>query len=243
MDQMDRDARGCEVMGKGTDQTSCSLLSRRHFFMGGALALTSAVAFAKQPQVHMPRISSDLFEQWVPAEVMDWRTVKASDVVLPPPDELSDRLYDNLVTRTYRGRGDEHVMMLLAYNNRQNGVLQVHRPEVCYPVGGFELSKTQAIEVGDPENAIPANFFTATGPGRIEQVLYFTRLGNAYPRSWAEQRMAVIRENLAGRIPDGMLLRVSVLNPDAAASLGALQSFVRGFVNAVPSGLRSLLVV
>src|SRR5690606_13538625 len=68
MGQVESNARGFEVM-KEAVSASPSLLSRRHFFVGGALALTSAVAFAKQPQVHMPRIASDLFEEWVPAEV------------------------------------------------------------------------------------------------------------------------------------------------------------------------------
>ena len=132
--------------------------------------------------------------------------------------------------------------MLMVYNNRQDGMLQVHRPEVCYPVGGYMLSPTLPIVVGAPELAIPANFFTATGPDRIEQVLYFTRLGSAYPRSWAEQRIAVIEENIAGRIPDGIMLRVSVLNPRANAALDTLQSFVRDFLNTVPSKLQRLLV-
>src|SRR3546814_21141626 len=76
----------------------------------------------------------------------------------------------------------------------QDGVLQIHRPEVCYPVGGYDLSPTRKVEVPVGNRKIPANFFTATGPDRIEQVQYFTRLGDSFPRSWAEQRLAVRSE-------------------------------------------------
>jgi EpsI family protein len=221
---------------------SASLISRRHFFIGGAFALTSAVALAKQPQVHKPLIPTEKFEGWVPRDFGQWRVVPSSSVVLPPPDELSDRLYDNLVTRTYRGPGDEFVMLLMAYNNRQDGVLQVHRPEVCYPVGGYVLSDNRRVSVPASDRSIPANFFTASAPGRVEQVLYFTRLGGAYPRSWAEQRLAVIQENLAGKIPDGALMRASTLSTDPVASSATLKSFIGEFLVSAPAGLRSLLV-
>jgi EpsI family protein len=224
------------------NSAAASLISRRHFFIGGAFALTSAVAFAKQPQVHMPLIPMEKFEGWVPTEFGPWRVVPSSSVVLPPPDELSDRLYDNLVTRTYRGPGDAFVMMLMAYNNRQDGVLQVHRPEVCYPVGGYVLSDTRRVSVPASGRSIPANFFTATGPGRVEQVVYFTRLGSAYPRSWAEQRLAVIHENLAGRIPDGVMMRASTLSTDPVASYETLKAFLSEFLASAPAGLRNLLV-
>jgi EpsI family protein len=219
-----------------------SLISRRHFFIGGAFALTSAVAFAKQPQVHMPLVPTEKFESWVPDAFGQWRVVPSSSVVLPPPDSLSDRLYDNLVTRTYRGQGDEFVMLLMAYNNRQDGVLQVHRPEVCYPVGGYVLSETRRISVRASDRSIPSNFFTATGPGRVEQVVYFTRLGGAYPRSWAEQRLVVIQENLAGRIPDGVLMRASTLSTDPVTSSAMLKAFMGDFLGSAPADLRNLLV-
>lgn len=219
-----------------------ALLSRRHFVIGGALAATSAVAFARQPRAYKPIIKPDVFESWVPERFGRWSVIASSGVVLPPPDELSDRLYDNLVTRVYDA-GDVQAMMLLAYNNRQDGVLQVHRPEVCYPVGGYVLSETQQIAVAALGRQVPSNVFTAAGPDRTEQVLYFTRLGDAYPRSWAEQRVAVIEENLAGRIPDGILLRASLLGTERSAAVETLRGFIGEFASAAVPQLQKLLVV
>lgn len=220
--------------------TRSDLLSRRHFLIGGALAATSAVAFARQPIAHEPVIKSEVFEAWVPERFGRWSVVSSSGVVLPPPDELSDRLYDNLVTRVYSAE-DAQVMLLLAYNNKQDGVLQVHRPEVCYPVGGYVLSETQRIAVPALGRKIAANVFTATGPDRTEHVVYLTRLGDAYPRSWAEQRMAVIEENLAGRIPDGILLRASLLGTDRSAAVETLRAFIGEFAAASAPSLQRLL--
>ena len=223
-------------------QPTRSLLSRRHFFLGGALLATSAIAFARQPRAHNPVVKGEVFEAWVPKEFGQWSAAGSSGVVLPAPDALSDRLYDNLITRVYTSPHDA-VMLLLAYNNRQDGVLQVHRPEICYPVGGYDLTPTEPLFVPALGLQVPSNLFTATGSDRTEQVVYFTRLGGAYPRSWAAQRLAVVEENLAGRIPDGIMLRASVLATDRAAAVEVLRKFIGEFAAAAAPPLQRLLVV
>ena len=214
----------------------------RRMVMGGLLALASGVGYARQPKPSMPILKRSAFEDLVPGQFESWKMFADGGVVLPPPDTLRDRLYDNLVTRTYQAPGQPLVMMLLAYNNEQDGVLQVHRPEVCYPVGGFQLSETQRIDVPLANGSVPANIFTAEAPGRMEQVMYFTRLGTAFPRSWAEQRIAVVNANLAGDIPDGIMMRVSVIGINQARARPILEEFTRDFISAAPNRLQRLLV-
>lgn len=225
-----------------TEQNAAPLLSRRNFFIGSAMLATSAVAFARQPKAQNPVVKREVFEEWVPKEFGQWSVVGNSGVVLPSPDALSDRLYDNLVTRVFTSPHDA-VMVLLAYNNRQDGVLQVHRPEICYPVGGYVLTQTERISVPALGRQVPSNVFTAAAADRTEQVIYFTRLGDAYPRSWAEQRLTVVEENLAGRIPDGIMLRASVMSIDRDAAVEVLQRFIGEFVAAAAPSLQRLLVV
>ncbi|MGQ0277047.1 exosortase-associated protein EpsI, V-type [Sphingopyxis sp. Q841] len=217
-------------------------VSRRSAMIGGALAAASAYAFVRQPAVANPIVPEKTFETWVPRQFGRWTSISESGVVLPPPDALRDRLYDNLVTRVYASASGVSVMMLLAYNNAQDGVLQLHRPETCYPVGGYALSGTREVDIPVGGRRIPANFFTATGPDRVEQVQYFTRLGDAFPRNWAEQRMAVIRANIAGDIPDGMMMRVSTLGMDAPEAETLLDEFSRSFILHSNARLQHLLL-
>ena len=219
-----------------------STLSRRNLLIGGILLSASGIAFARQPEIAASPVEGKVFQSLVPKRFGIWQSTDSGDVLLPPPDTLRDRLYDNLVTRSYTAPGQNTVMLLLAYNNAQDGVLQVHRPEVCYPVGGFQLSETREIPFRDGTRVIPANFFTAVGPDRVEQVAYYTRLGQDYPRTWAEQRLAVMRANLAGDIPDGMLMRVSLLGRNAASAQAELEQFASSFMAAAPPKLRKLLV-
>lgn len=231
---MDKAVEQDVLLGKGQ--------LRRRAVIGGILACASGVAYARQPQVAAPVLKKATFERLVPSSFGAWTVFSDGGVVLPPPDTLRDRLYDNLVTRVYQAPGAPLVMLLLAYNNAQDGVLQVHRPEVCYPVGGFQLSPTKKIQISLSGNSVAANIFTAEAPGRVEQVMYFTRLGTAFPRSWIEQRMSVIKANLAGDIPDGMMMRVSVVGIDQQRANPILTEFTREFISASPLQLQKLLV-
>lgn len=221
---------------------SASIPLGRRAVMGGILALASGIAYARQPVASIPDLKKEKFDKLVPGPFGNWQVFADGEVVLPPPDTLRDRLYDNLVTRAYQAPNSPLVMLLLAYNNKQDGVLQVHRPEVCYPVGGFQLSATERIEVPLEKGSVPANIFTAAAPGRIEQVMYFTRLGSAFPRSWVEQRIAVVNANLAGDIPDGMMMRVSVIGINQDRAKPILADFTREFISASPPQLQRLLV-
>ena len=229
----DRALRGAEGL----------VFSRRHFVIGTVLAGVSAGAFASLPQVRYPKIDEKKFESWIPQAVGGWRVTSVSGVVLPPPDALSDRLYDNLVTRVYTKAASPPVMMLIAYNNIQDGVLQLHRPEICYPAGGFRLTPTEpvALTLGSGRE-IPANAFTAEGARRTEQVLYWTRLGDSFPQKWIDQRISVMRANLKGDIPDGTLMRVSVIEPDRHRAVATLSDFLKTFLDVTTPELRRLLI-
>jgi EpsI family protein len=78
---------------------------------------------------------------------------------------------------------------------------------------------------------------------RNESVLYWTRIGNDIPTSWAEQRWAVAKENLDGRIPDGILVRTSLVSPDSLdKAREILGGFVRNLLTAVSPEGRKLLI-
>lgn len=242
MNVLDPKLTGSAAETEAGDHRVGGRLDRRRFLIGAAFAAAVGVSQARMPRRAAPRIAKDRFESWMPNVIGPWSFYAASGVVLPPPDSLSDRLYDNLITRVYTAEREPMVMVAIAYNNIQNGVIQVHRPEFCYPAGGFRLSPTQFVEVDTLRRPIYAGFFSATNYERTEQVLYWTRVGDDYPRTWAEQRLAVVRANLRGIIPDGMLARVSVVADQPREALVKLQEFVRAFEAASPAPLQKLLL-
>jgi EpsI family protein len=217
--------------------------SRRNVVAGGLMLGAAALAYARTPQSTAPRSKKGAIDAALPKQIGGWAFESTSGLVLPPPDSLSDRLYDEIATRVYVGPDLPPVMMLIAYSNVQDGMLQVHRPETCYPVGGFELSDPRIVDLGvGGGRSIPCRFFTASGVSRTEQVMYWTRIGDEIPGRWLDQRMAVVRANLRGEVPDGVLVRLSMVGPDAAAAIPMLQRFAVGMLGGVPAPTRRLLV-
>jgi EpsI family protein len=161
---------------------------------------------------------------------------------VPPDDQLSRALYSNLLTRVYSDGQNPPVMLLVAQSGSQTGVLQIHRPETCYTAGGYHISAVtpQPIQVGS--TIVPTNSMDASADGRVEHVIYWTRVGDRMPASWKQQRLAVAEQNIRGIIPDAILVRVSTVSDDANSARVTLQAFVRALIASVPLNRRSVFI-
>jgi EpsI family protein len=219
-------------------------ISRRNIVLGSALLGVAAAAYARMPQPHVPKLEKDGLDKRIPKQIGPWTFATASGIVMPPPDELSDRLYSHTLTRYYYADNAAPIALLIAYSNVQDGLLQLHRPEICYPASGYKLTETQVspLDLGRG-SSIPVRTFTADGVSRNEKVLYWTRLGEDIPTSWAAQRWAVAKANLEGNIPDGILVRVSTESSDTLErSMQTLTSFSRMMLASVTPDVRKLLI-
>jgi EpsI family protein len=217
--------------------------SRRDLLVGGAAILAAGTAYARMPRRPIMLIGKDQLEHLVPLHVGGWSYETASGLVLPPPDQLARLIYDQQVTRAYTSPDEPPVMLLMAYGSSQGGMLQIHRPEICYPASGFRLSETKITSIpiaGGHE--VPARGFTARSDTRMEQVLYWTRIGNLVPTSWTGQRLAVIRNNLVGSVPDGLLVRLSTVTPDRAQAQAVLKKFAAMMLDTMPIAARRQLI-
>ena len=221
---------------------SAASLSRRNVLTGLALMGAASVAYARPPQAGPKHLGKGGLDALIPKQLGDWQFETTSGLVLPPPDATADRLYDEVLTRVYSRPDGAAVMFLVAYSSVQDGLLQLHRPEVCYPTSGYQLSETriQPVAFANGER-VPARMFTAASPTRVEHVLYWTRLGQALPTSWSEQRLAVVRANLKGLIPDGVLVRMSNVENDAEKAFGVLEQFASNLAGSVTPNARQIL--
>lgn len=218
------------------------LLSRRHLIVGGLFVGLTAAGVALAPRPAVDPMPPGTIASWMPDRIGGWTFVDTSGVVLPPPDALSDRLYDNLVTRIYAAPGHDPIMLLVAYSATQDGMLQVHRPEFCYRAGGFGLSPTTDVDISDARGErFGANTFVAAAQDQFERVVYWTRIAGAFPQSWLGQRWAVMNANLEGQIPDGMLARVSSMAAGKPIPIAGLLAFVTALDRAAPPPLHAVL--
>lgn len=179
-------------------------------------------------------------EDIVPTHFAGWNFVTASGLVLPPQDQLESKVYHQLLTRVYSRADGQSIMLLIAYGGSQDGVVQIHRPEICYPAAGYNLTALEDHVVRlAPQVRIPSRFVVADSPSRKERMIYWTRLGSDFPRRWSEQRLSVFEQNMKGIIPDGVLVRISTDNADAASAI--LDSFAADLYGASNGMLKRLL--
>jgi EpsI family protein len=77
---------------------------------------------------------------------------------------------------------------------------------------------------------------------RNEPITYWIRVGDSITRGWIEQKLTAIGYGLIGKVPDGLLVRVSSLSNDEQGSYRVQQVFLSAMLHAVRSEDRFWLV-
>jgi EpsI family protein len=164
-------------------------------------------------------------------------------VVNPQTEALLRRLYTETLERTYvRGPG-ERIMLSIAYGADQSDVsLQMHYPEVCYPAQGFQLNNRREDQLDLPMGRLPVRRLeTVFSTVRHEPVTYWTVIGDELTMNGLDKRLAEIRHGLKGEIVDGMLVRVSSIDANAADGFALQDQFIRDLLTSLPSADRRRL--
>lgn len=235
------DARTLDDAAIGPWTGDIRTLSRRQTLIGAGFLAAAATSLVLKPHRTQNLLGNGKLDDLVPKQIGGWQFNTASGLVLPPADQLRDKLYSQLLTRVYVRDGVPPVMLLIAYSGSQDGTLQVHRPEVCYPAAGYRLTEVapHTLDLA-PGVTLPSRVVVAETGVRREQLVYWTRQGSHFPTTWGEQRRAVIAENFAGIIPDGVLVRLSTTGDGVLTPL--LDGFARDLYRVVGSRMRQVLL-
>jgi exosortase B len=177
-------------------------------------------------------------EEIVPARFGDWRIDPLAVQVAPSADVQAnlDRLYGQVVSRTYVDPAGERMMLTVAYGGDQSDALKAHRQEVCYAAQGFQV---RGLETGRLETAgrsIPVTRFLALRGERSEPVTYWFTMGERVVLGRFDRLRAQLAAGFAGRVPDGMLVRVSSISGDPGSAFAAQRDFADALLAAMPPG-------
>lgn len=216
---------------------------RRKFLLGLLFCSAAGIAAWRQPHIRIDYLGSQKLDDIVPKAIGAWNFVAASGLVIPPEDEFEKTLYSNMLTRVYSDGQSTPIMLLVAQNGSQTGFLQIHRPEFCYTAGGYKISAVTSHPINLGSRVLPTSRMDATTGGPAEHVVYWTRIGNTVPSSWAQQKYVVAKQNLEGIIPDAILIRVSTVNEDTDAALATIDQFVRDLLQSIPASKRAVFLV
>ena len=182
-------------------------------------------------------------EAVVPKGFGDWTelTGQGVQVVNPQTKELLDKLYSQILTRSYVNKQGYRIMLSMAYGDDQRGGLQAHRPEVCYPAQGFKLGKVEDGVLATSYGNIDVRRLSTSLGARNEPVTYWLTVGDQVIQNALDKRIAQIRLGLTGQIPDGLLFRISSIDADTPNAYAMQQKFVSDMMVSVPPAARKQL--
>lgn len=209
-------------------------------FMLGAAGLALALTPREKIADEGPKIS---LEAMIPQRFGEWKLDETVAPLLVSPDvqAMLDKLYNQTLTRTYVNNEGKRIMLSIAFGGDQSQSLQVHRPEVCYSSQGFQVGNMTKDFIDASGAKIPVMKLVATQGTRIEPITYWVMIGDFAVRGNLEQGIARLKYGLTGKIPSGILIRVSTISDDESDSYRLEAQFVRDMLQAVPLGYRKAL--
>lgn len=196
------------------------------------LMVSSAVAAIQlKPEQRMAEQLPPLkLEQAIPTKFGDWRIDNSIAPITVSPDVQArlDKLYSQTLVRTYANDRGERIMLSIAYGADQSGDgNQVHRPEFCYAAQGFQLTSSRIGELFTQYGSLPVRRLLAVQGRRNEPITYWVTVGDKASLPGLDRKLNQLAYGLTGKIPDGMLVRVSSINSDSDSAYRLQEKFIR----------------
>ena len=204
--------------------------------LGLLMVLSAALAILITPTIAVPDSENQInLETLIPRDFNGWKIDASATnfVVNPQVAGEINKIYTQTLSRTYVNKQGERVMLSIAYGNDQRTDLQVHRPEVCYRSSGFRVSTITKTFADTDIGRIPVMHLVANLGNRNEPITYWIRMGDTVTRGWFEQKAATLSYELTGKVPDGLLFRVSNISSDEQESYRIQNAFVTSLLQAV----------
>lgn len=206
------------------------------------MLLSAWLAVALRPTINvadeLPPID---LKTMVPTAFGNWREEfnLSAQIIDPQQKQMLDKIYSQTLSRTYVNSQGYRIMLSIAYGKNQSGTLQLHKPEICYPAQGFSLLGTQPAKLDLLGRPVAASRLETSLGQRFEPITYWTIVGDHITSSMTDKRLTEVRYAMRGRIPDGMLVRISSIDK-AADSAYVLQSqFASAMIQAISPEYRN----
>lgn len=202
-------------------------------------------AYSAKPRTRMADLVAPLnLERDVPKAFGDWMALPDGGLAIVNPETkaLLSSLYDQTLSRTYVNElTGQSVMLSIAYGADQGDAKRLHFPEVCYPAQGFQVRSIGLVPIQIGERKVQARRLVAKRGSRVESIAYWTMVGESPVTGGANIKLAQLHYGFRGIIPDGLIFRVSMLDPLVDAELGPLGEFASAIASSLDRQVASRL--
>lgn len=165
----------------------------------------------------------------VPTEFGEWHEERdaAAAVVNPEAEAALAKIYTQTLARTYVNAAGERILLSVAYGDDQRGeATQAHRPEICYTAQGFAITSNDVGTLKAAERSIPVRRLVAVSGSRNEPITYWVTVGDRATLPGVGRKLLQLFYGLGGKVPDGLLFRVSSIQADKTAAYALQDQFV-----------------
>ena len=201
----------------------------------------AAAAVVVRPSVRLMAPEVPL-SRMLPLQFGDWREDgrQLVEVVNPQLQAAVKLAYDQTLERAFLNSDGYRIMLSVAYSADHRGSVQMHQPEVCYPAQGFVVHSREVLRLETPFGEIPVRrLLTSKGP-RMEPVTYWIKVGDKAVMP-SGSKLVELGYVLTGRIPDGLLFRVSSIDREPIRAYRMQADFINQLLRAVsPADRRRL---
>ncbi|MCA3131509.1 MAG: exosortase-associated protein EpsI, B-type [Betaproteobacteria bacterium] len=196
----------------------------------------AGLAFAAKPRQRVSELGpAFVLETLVPRQFGAWRVDERVLPVIPDPSAraLMEKIYSQNLARTYVDTQERRIMLTIAYGSDQSDDLQVHKPEVCYAAQGFNILNEARGTLETAFGLLPVKRLLAQKGARNEPITYWVTVGGRATPAGLQQKLEQLSYGLTGKVPDGMLVRVSSIDRDEAAAYKAQAEFLQDLLGAL----------
>lgn len=214
-----------------------------HWFMAVSMVATAVFShvYLPKPMAEAQTRANTPLEQLFPSQFGNWRLDPSSSALIRPAFEQAKRfqMYDQVLERTYLDAYGRRVMLSVAYGRQQSVGLQMHRPEVCYKAGGFNIDQVQSGDLTLLGRKVPVTRLFASMAGRPEPITYWRLLGNELMADEQQFKLRQLSLGASGAIPDGLLVRISSIDDEPAGAYKLHADFAQSMTQAMSPEQRS----
>lgn len=200
--------------------------------LGMQLRLTTTIA-DELPPIDLQTMVPTAFGSW--KEQLN----SSNQIVDPNKKQELEEIYSETLSRTYINTEGYRIMLSIAYGKNQRRKLQLHRPEVCYPAQGFAVSSNRPGKLGLNGQSIAVTRLETSLGQRYEPLTYWAMVGDHVTADQNEKRLVEVGYAMRGRIPDGMIIRISSIDKDTASAYAIQTQFANALVQAIAPEHRS----
>lgn len=219
------------------DIHSNTLIRRRQLF-GVSLTSLAAVGMAEalRPREEILFFAGMDMDRDIPQRFGSWFIDPHIMPIMPDAATLAavNQIYSATLARTYLDGHGHSVMLSLAYGRRQDDNMRLHRPEGCYQGQGFAVKPLPPQDVVWRGNNYPCVRMFAAMPGRPEYVTYWMVVAGRRVLNATEAKLAQLSQTLRGKMPDGLLFRMSSIGADEWKEFSIHQKFLSNLLESVP---------